>query len=131
MKKPPRRPRSLRPAPARRAPRSAKSLTALMADALRRGTAGRSGRREVDEIPHEGAAMRCGDPDEHALGNEYVGDDLPGGSTPTPDQNRVDDIGRAYGVQDEDAGALRTSHELLARRDRRRAELDPPRRPDR
>jgi hypothetical protein len=40
----------------------------------------------------------------------------------------VDEIGRAYGLQDEDSGSLRTSSEVLARRDRRRFELRPPRR---
>jgi Family of unknown function (DUF6335) len=97
-----------------------------MGDAMRRGAAGHSGRRVVDEIPHEGAAMRCGDPDDRTLDNEYVGDELPGGAAPTPDQNRVDDIGRAYGRQEEDSGALRTSAEILERRDRHRAELAPP-----
>ena len=32
---------------------------------------------------------------------------------PSPDQNQVDDIGRAMGVQEEDSGALRTSAEIL------------------
>ncbi len=107
-------------------PATAQSLTALMAEALRRGATGHAGRRVVDEIPHEGAAMRCGDPDDRALDNEYVGDELPGGAAPTPDQNQVDEIGRAYGLQDEDSGALRTSAEILQRRDRRRAELRSP-----
>src|SRR3972149_3263722 len=57
------------------------------------------------------------------------GEDRPGGSTPTPDQSNVDEIGRAYGLQDEDNGSLRTSSEVLAGRDRRRSELQPPRRP--
>ena len=70
--------------------------------------------------------MRAGDPDDDSLANEYVGEDIPGGSTPTPDQNEVDEIGRAYGLQDEDNGSLRTSSEVLARRDRRRPELQPP-----
>ena len=75
--------------------------------------------------------MRVGDPDDDSLANEYVGENLPGGSTPTPDQSNVDEIGRAYGVQDEDNGSLRTSSEVLAGRDRRRVELRPPRRPQR
>ena len=73
--------------------------------------------------------MRAGDPDDNALANEYVGEDIPGGSTPTPDQNEVDEIGRAYGLQDDDNGSLRTSREVLARRDHRRFELQPPGRP--
>jgi hypothetical protein len=70
-----------------------------------------------------------GDPDDDALANEYVGENTPGGSTSTPDQSNVDDIGRVYGLQEEDAGELRSSREVLARRDRRRSELQPPRRP--
>ena len=63
------------------------------------------------------------------LANEYAGEETPGGSATTPDQNEVDAIGRAYGLQEEDAGALRCASEILTRRDRRRSELIPPRRP--
>jgi hypothetical protein len=73
--------------------------------------------------------MRVGDPDDDTLANEYVGEELPGGSAPTPDQNSVDAIGRAYGLQDEDNGTLRTSWDVLSRRDRHRFELRPPRKP--
>jgi hypothetical protein len=104
------------------------SPTAVAAEALRSGVLPR-GQRRRDAIPHEDETIRVGDPDDDTLANEYVGEDLPGGSTPTPDQNEVDEIGRAYGLQDEDSGALRTSSEMLARRDRRRSELRPPRRP--
>jgi hypothetical protein len=69
-----------------------------------------------------------GDPDDDTLTNEYVGEETPGGNNPTPDQSAVDEIGRAYGLQDEDSGALRSAAEVLARRDRRRDELRPPRR---
>jgi hypothetical protein len=55
-----------------------------------------------------------------------VGEETPGGSTPTPDQNGVDEIGRAYGLQEEDSGALRSAAEVLGRRDRHRDELQPP-----
>jgi hypothetical protein len=68
-----------------------------------------------------------GDPDDDCIANEYVGEETPGGTAPTPDQNVVDEIGRAYGLQEEDAGELHSASEILARRDRRRAELRPPR----
>jgi hypothetical protein len=55
-----------------------------------------------------------------------VGDEAPGGSQLTPDQDRVDDIGRAVGVQEADSGELRTSSEILEGRDRRRAQQDRP-----
>ena len=101
------------------------SGTAVAAEALRTGVLP-NGFRRRDAIPHEDARMRAGDPDDDGLANEYVGEDVPGGSTPTPDQNEVDEIGRAYGLQDEDNGSLRTSSEVLARRDRKRSELQPP-----
>lgn len=73
---------------------------------------------EEPEIPGpESALMRMGDPDVSALQNEYSGDESPGATTPTPDQNLIDDIGRAYGVEDAENGALRTSSELLDGRD--------------
>jgi hypothetical protein len=104
------------------------SQTAVAAEALRTGVLP-DGLRRRDAIPHEDEAIRVGDPDDDSLANEYVGEDLPGGSTPTPDQSNVDEIGRVYGLQDEDNGSLRTSTEVLARRDRRRPELQPPGRP--
>ena len=75
--------------------------------------------------------MQVGDPDDRVLDNEYGGEETPGASAPTPDQNGVDEIGRAYGLQEEDTGALRSSGEVLARRDRHRVELQPPTRPRR
>ncbi len=110
--------------PRRRAeePEHLSSPTAVAAEALRSGIVPRAIQRRVDDdaIPGEGERMRAGDPDDKALCNEYVGEDLPGGSTPTPDQSNVDDIGRAYGLQDEDNGELHTGAEVMARRDRRR-----------
>ncbi len=108
--------------------RPAQSATAVMSEALRTGVLSLSpGRR--DETPVGGDAIQVGDPDDRFLANEYVGEDTPGGSSPTPDQNGVDDIGRAYGLQEEDSGALRSAYEVLGRRDRHRFELKPPRKP--
>jgi hypothetical protein len=108
------------------------SATAVAAEALRTGVIpgvrrGARTRTHVAEIPREDETIRVGDPDDRSLANEYVGDETPGGSAPTPDQNSVDDIGRAYGLQEEDTGSLRSAAEVLARRDRRRYELTPPR----
>jgi hypothetical protein len=83
-------------------------------------------RRSREQIPHEGETIRVGDPDDDVLINEYGGEQTPGGSSPTPDQNDVDEIGRAYGLQEEDSGALRSGAEVLERRDRHREELQPP-----
>jgi hypothetical protein len=38
-----------------------------------------------------------------------VGDEAPGGDNPTPDQDRVDDIGKALGVTYEDNEELKAS----------------------
>jgi Family of unknown function (DUF6335) len=123
----------------RRAPRSGaadesagppeRSPTAVAAEALRTGVPPPSVRTRV-EIPGEDETILVGDPDDHSLANEYVGDETPGGSSPTPDQSNVDDIGRVYGLQEEDTGGpLRSAGEVLERRDRRRSELRAPRKP--
>ncbi len=106
--------------------RHERSLTALAADAMRR--------EEPDVVPPRGDGsilrgepdLHRSDPDQSILENEYVGDDLYRGSTSAPDQNVVDEIGRAYGVQEEDSGALRSSSEILDHRDHHRSELIAP-----
>jgi len=104
------------------------SPTAVAAEALKTGVLSGAVRRR-SEIPREDETIRVGDPDDSTLANEYVGEETPGGSTPTPDQSNVDDIGRAYGLQEEDTGALRSAAEVLMRRDRHRSGLRPWRRP--
>lgn len=109
-------------------PRPAVSPTGVAAEALRTGVLPWS-RRRREPIPREEEIL-VGDPDDLTLANEYVGENTPGGSTPTPDQNGVDAIGRVYGLQEEDnTGGLRSAGEVLSRRDRRRQELEPPGRP--
>ncbi len=53
-----------------------------------------------------------------------IGDEAPGGDNPTPDQNRVDDIGKALGVTYQDDEELQGGDEILER-DEKRWELDP------
>jgi hypothetical protein len=53
-----------------------------------------------------------------------VGDEAPGGDNPTPDQDIVDDIGRAVGVQYNDNEELKGERKI-ADRDKHRWELDP------
>jgi hypothetical protein len=108
--------------------RSALSPTAIVAEALRTGILPATAARRRVEMPRA-EDLRVGDPDDSALANAYVGEETPGGTTPTPDQNDVDEIGRAYGLQEEDTGALRSAAEVLSRRDRWRSELMPPRKP--
>ena len=123
-----RKPERLKLPPVVETARHLRSATAVAAEALRTGV--RPGaRRRPDKIPQESERIRVGDPDDHSLANEYVGEETPGGTTPTPDQSSVDEIGRAYGLQDEDVGEFHSASEILARRDKRRMELRAPRRP--
>src|SRR5262245_59316534 len=55
---------------------------------------------------------------------EDYGAETPGGHVATPDQDNVDEIGRAVGMEFQDNQELRTPEEILLRRDRRRWELD-------
>jgi len=66
----------------------------------------------------------AGDVDADALDAATVGDEAPGGDNPTPDQDIVDEIGRAMGIEYQDNQELRGGGEL-EERDRRRWELDP------
>ena len=104
------------------------SATAVALEALRSGVLSAT-RAGGEPIPHESETLCVGDPDDDALANAYVGEDTPGGSTPTPDQNDVDAIGRVYGLQEGDSGSFRSAREVLDRRDQRRSELVAPRRP--
>jgi hypothetical protein len=49
-----------------------------------------------------------------------AGDEAVGGSTATPDQDIVDEIGRARGVEQEPDAEVWTSREILRERDRHR-----------
>ena len=104
------------------------SATAVAAETLRTGVLPQpaAARKPHTEIPTEDETIQVGDPDDQCLANEYVGEETPGGNNPTPDQSNVDDIGRVYGLQEEDSGALRSGCEVLQRRDRHRDELRPP-----
>lgn len=104
------------------------SPTAVAAEAMRTGIVPHPARHRHAEIPSEDETILVGDPDDGVIANEYSGEDTPGGSSTTPDQNDVDAIGKAYGLQEEDAGALRSAAEVLAKRDRHRPELTPRRR---
>jgi hypothetical protein len=71
-----------------------------------------------------GPALTSGDIDADWESAESVGDEAPGGDNPTPDQDVVDDIGRALGVEYEDDEELQGGAEI-GERDRHRWELDP------
>jgi hypothetical protein len=97
-------------------------------DLDRSASAARTGRRELSEKFHEhtetSPAITGGDIDADWESAYSVGDEAPGGDNPTPDQDIVDDIGRAIGVQYEDNEELK-GEKKISDRDRKRWELDP------
>ena len=97
-------------------------------DMDRRPSAARSGRHELAESRREhnevSPDLTAGDVDADWEDAYSVGDEAPGGDNPTPDQDRVDDIGKALGVQYDDNEELKAS-DKIAQRDKHRWELDP------
>jgi hypothetical protein len=69
-------------------------------------------------------AITGGDVDVDLEQAYFSGDEAPGGDNPTPDQDVVDDIGKALGVEYQDNEELRAS-DKVADRDKKRWELDP------
>ena len=94
----------------------------------RTASAARSGRRELRdryaEHTETSPALTGGDVDADWESASSVGDEAPGGDNPTPDQDLVDDIGRALGVEYQDNEELK-GEAKIAKRDRNRWELDP------
>lgn len=94
----------------------------------RRATAARTGRAEIAEHQAEHASLTpdiaAGDVDVNVEDAYFSGDEAPGGDNQTPDQDIVDNIGKALGVEYQDDEELQ-SGEKLVERDRKRWELDP------
>ena len=95
----------------------------------RHGSAARSGRAEMtDNQRKRGRSMSPevtgGDVDADFEDAYFSGDEAPGGDNPTPDQEVVDDIGRALGVEYNDNEELKSA-DKLSKRDKHRWELDP------
>jgi hypothetical protein len=97
-------------------------------DMNRHGSAARTGRAEMAQSHANHASMTpdisAGDVDVNVEDAYFVGDESPGGDNPTPDQEVVDEIGKALGVEYQDAEELRGS-DKVADRDKHRWELDP------
>jgi Family of unknown function (DUF6335) len=93
----------------------------------RRGSAARTGREELAQNlkEHKGmTAVTAGDLDADPEQAYFSGDEAPGGDNPTPDQEVVEDIGKALGVEYQDNEELR-SGDKVSERDKHRWELDP------
>jgi hypothetical protein len=97
-------------------------------DLDRKGSAARTGRAEMAEsrLDHSGmeSAITGGDVDVDLEDAYFTGEQAPGGDNPTPDQDIVDDIGKALGVEYQDNEELKAVDKVSAR-DRKRWELDP------
>jgi hypothetical protein len=102
----------------------APSPTAVAAEALRTGVVPLAADepRDVatpDDVAPAAAVAR-------GAGTPHSGEESAMGHMPSPENNDVDAMGRAMGIQEEDSGGLRTSGELLDARDRHRARQDGP-----
>ena len=83
-------------------------------------------REEMEEAEHpDRARLTGGDVDADWQRADDVGEEAVGGSVATPDQDRVDDLGRALGVPRAPDEEIRTSTEILEGRDRNRWEQEP------
>jgi hypothetical protein len=91
-------------------------------------SAARSGRKKLEDAKEDhtetSPVMTGGDVDADWEDAYSVGDEAPGGDNPTPDQDRVDDIGKALGVTYDDNEELKAA-DKIADRDKHRWELDP------
>jgi hypothetical protein len=96
-------------------------------DMDRRGSAARTGRAEIAQNVREHHGMNSvtgGDPDVDIEDAYFTGEEAPGGDNPTPDQDIVEDIGKALGVTYNDNEELKGADKLVER-DKHRWELDP------
>jgi uncharacterized protein DUF6335 len=97
-------------------------------DMNRRGSAVRTGRAEMAQSGREHKGMspdiQAGDVDVDVENAYFSGEEAPGGDNPTPDQDVVEEIGKALGVTYEDNEELKGSDKVIER-DKHRWELDP------
>ena len=80
--------------------------------------------RDVTEHHETGPAASAGDIDADWQRAQSSGEEAVGGSVSTPDQDRVDDIGHALGVEQPAEAPLRPTEEILEERDRRYWDLE-------
>jgi hypothetical protein len=114
--------RSARPAPIRGA------IPSSLAMGGGSSSSARSGREEllqhIKEHNETSPAITAGDVDADWQLAYSSGDEAPGGDNPTPDQDVVDEIGEALGVNYEDGEELKGAAKIEDR-DKHRWELDP------
>ena len=114
--------RAAQPAPIRGAIQSSLVMTSGSSSSAR------SGREEllqhIKEHNETSPAITAGDVDADWQLAYSSGDEAPGGDNPTPDQDIVDEIGEALGVNYEDGEELKGAAKIEDR-DKHRWELDP------
>ncbi|MEH1971498.1 MULTISPECIES: DUF6335 family protein [unclassified Nostoc] len=85
---------------------------------------GRTMRQRWSQYTHTSPEITGGDIDANWEEEDTVGDEAVGGTAPTPDQDIVQEIAAAVGLEMDDFAFLRTN-EILEERDDSRWELDP------
>jgi len=93
------------------------------AEAQRLASGGEQLKRELREHHSRTPDLSAGDLDAD-WGRADIGEETVGGSSPTPDQDIVEELGEAVGLTYEDNEPLHTT-EKVEERDRKRWELDP------
>jgi hypothetical protein len=97
-------------------------------DMDRHGSAARSGRAALRASLKEHTGMTpeltAGDVDADWENAYFSGEEAPGGDNPSPEENVVEDIGKALGVEYQDGEELQGSNKVIER-DEHRWELDP------
>ncbi len=97
-------------------------------DMDRHASAARSGHGQLEHRRRQQNAVSPeisgGDVDADWMGGYFVGDEAATGDNPTPDQDSVEGMGRAVGVDYEDTEELKSTPKI-DRRDKKRWELDP------
>ncbi len=83
----------------------------------------REAEEELERFTHTSPELSGGDVDADWR-RASVGEEAVGGSVATPDQDVVDELGEALGVPRKPDDEVRTSQEILEKRDRRRWEQE-------
>jgi Family of unknown function (DUF6335) len=122
------RARAKRAAPARGKTRSRTKKRTAATRRSREGTEDRGSTvgllRDLIEHHETGPGTTAGDLDADWQRAESSGEEAVGGSVSTPDQDIVDEIGHALGVEQPPQAPLRPTEEILEERDRRYWDLE-------
>lgn len=125
---PPKRAKAAKPARAARPAPIRGAIPSSLGMSGGSSSSARTGREEllqhIKEHNETSPAITAGDVDADWQQAYSSGDEAPGGDNPTPDQDVVDEIGEALGVEYDDDEELKGAPKIEAR-DKHRWELDP------